>query len=261
MKVEVYNPNGEKAGQIELPKVFETEVREDLALKLWNVARWQARQPYGTDERAGMKSSAYGKVRHARNKFKSHYGRAIARVPRKTMWRRGTQFYWIAAGMPGVRGGRRAHPPKVERKEKKINKKEAKLALFSAIASSAKKEFILARYASLTDESKLPKHLPIVLSELPSKTKELTQALKKILGEGFEILKKKKSVRAGKGKMRGRRYKANQGVLVVTASDEESKIKSFDIIPLKKLKIQDIYPLGRLTIYTKAAMEELAKIR
>jgi large subunit ribosomal protein L4e len=73
----------------------------------------------------------------------------------------------------------------------------------------------------------------------------------------FSLTLKKKVVRAGKGKMRGRKYKSNAGLLLVTGKDEKLAIKGIDVRNKSSLKIADLYPLGRLTLYTKKAIEEL----
>jgi len=68
---------------------------------------------------------------------------------------------------------------------------------------------------------------------------------------------KKKSVRAGKGKRRGRRYKSTAGILLIKGKDENIKMKGMDIKSVKELSIQDLYPLGRLAIFTEKSLEEL----
>ena len=77
-----------------------------------------------------------------------------------------------AALAPGTVGGRSAHPPVSEKKiEKKIPKKEKRLALFSAIAATSSKKIVVARGHHVEDVQQIP---PIVTSELEKlkKTKD-----------------------------------------------------------------------------------------
>ncbi len=256
MTVPVYSPQGSKKGTVSVPAVFHTKVRADIIAKYFEADKMI--QPYGPDKRAGRKHSASGTISHKRHDWKAHYGRGISRVPRKTMWRRGTQFYWIGAEISSARGGRRAHPPKGVGKEKKINKKEVKLAMNGAMAATAKSDFIVSRYATLNEFNH---EGPFVMSSeiTTAKTKEVMHALEKIFGEAFRLVRQQRSVRAGKGKLRGRKYKKNAGLLMVTGNDEDVKVNGITVKKLDEVTIADLYPLGRLTVYTEKAVEELRK--
>ena len=72
------------------------------------------RQRYGANPEAGKKVSAALSKR--RRKYRGSYGHGISRVPRKILSRRGTSMNWQGAFAPGTVGGRRAHPPKAEKK-------------------------------------------------------------------------------------------------------------------------------------------------
>ena len=50
------------------------------------------------------------------------------------------------------------------------------------------------------------------------------RSLKKILGDLYDVAIQKKTIRAGIGKLRGRKYKHNAGLLLVIGKDEEKKI-------------------------------------
>src|SRR3990167_8288779 len=137
MKAEIYNIQGEKMKSINLPDLFESEIRDDIASKLFEIEKMEFRHPYSNYAEAGKRHSASGTISHQRHKWKGHYGQGRSRIPRKIMLRRGTQFFWIGAEIASARGGRRAHPPRSFSRELKINKKEVNLAMFSAIASTA----------------------------------------------------------------------------------------------------------------------------
>lgn len=254
MKATMYNLEGKKK-EIEMPKVFSSKIREDIVAKCFEANKFI--HPYAPAYNAGKKHSASGTISHKRHDWKGHYGRGISRAPRKTMWRRGTQFYWIGAEVSGARGGRRAHPPKGIGKEKKMNKKENMMAMNSAMASTAHEKYILERYSSL-DKLNIKPPFVIEMKE-NAKTKEIMKTVKEMMGDLVEIAVKKKKVRAGKGKLRGRKFASSAGALIVTGKNEKVKIKGFDVMPYSALSISDLYPLGRLTIYTEKAIKEMGE--
>ena len=255
MKAKVLSVEGEDK-EIELPKCFSMQIREDIAQKYYEAGK--KIQPYAPSLIAGEQASAAGKIRHGRGKWKTAAGKGISRVARKIFWRRGTQFYWQGATIASAVGGRRAHPPKLEHflKQKKINKKEAKLALTSAISATASEKYLKKRYETLTGDMK---ELPLIVESraLKLKIKEFFSMLKKILSENYKLAEKNKKIRVGKGKMRGRKYKVRGGLLVVIGKEESFRIRGVDVRRVNELKISDLYPLGRLAIYTEKAVEEL----
>jgi len=263
MKTKVLNTQGKKVKEIDLPKCFSQEIREDIVAKVIEAKKRQ--QPYAPSLVAGKQYSASGKIKHRRHVWKTHYGQGISRIPRKIILRRGSRINWIGAFIPGTVGGRRAHPPKILSmiNTRKINKKELKIALISALSATANEKKVSKRYKSLK-EKKLHE-LPLVVdSKLISlKTKELISSLKKILGNLFEISVKKKKVRSGKGKFRGRKYKSTAGLLMVVGKKEKSKIKAFEIVPVDKLSVIDLAKggLGRLTLYTEQAIKDLEELK
>ncbi|NCN98826.1 50S ribosomal protein L4 [Candidatus Pacearchaeota archaeon CG10_big_fil_rev_8_21_14_0_10_35_219] len=258
MKGVLYDLKGKKKGEIGMPELFNGRVRKDIVAKFFEADKFI--QPYSPDRKAGKKHSASGTISHKRHDWKAHYGRGISRVPRKSMWRRGTQFFWVGAEIASTRGGRRAHPPKGIGKEKKINKKEIKIAFNSAFAATADKEWIEKRYSSL---DKFDTKVPVIIeSKLEKvKTKDVLNALKEIFGKSFNLIVKKRKVRAGKGKARGRKYKSNAGLLILKGKDENFKLNGFDVKNVNDVSISDLYPLGRLTVYTEKAIKELGETK
>ena len=257
MKTKILDINGKEKGSIDLPKEFSSKIRNDIVSKVLEAKK--RKQPYSPSPVAGNQHSASGVLIHQRHVWKSQYGRGISRVPRKIMSRKGSQFNWVGATSPNTTGGRRAHPPKITSMLKflGINKNEGKIAYESALAATANKELILKKYSTLNKLS----HAPfIVESKLVGlKTKQVLESLKKIFGEAYDIAIKKKTIRAGKGKMRGRKYKSNAGMLLVIGNDEKLKINAFDVVQVKTLGVVDLAKggLGRLVIYTEKAIEDL----
>ena len=196
MKSEILSIEGKKIKEIELPKFFSYPVRADIISKVLEAKKTM--QPYSPSPVAGKQHAASGKIVHRRHVWRSGYGRGMSRIPRKIMTRRGSQFNWVGAEVSSTRGGRRAHPPKVVSmiNTLKINKKEIKKALMSALSATADKKQISLRYRKI--EEKDLKELPIIVESrlISLKTKELLESMKKILGEKtFLMTLKKKEVR------------------------------------------------------------------
>lgn len=251
MKAQLYSEKGEKKSEVTLPEVFNTTVREDIAQKYFEVEKFSLRQPYATDPRAGRRHSASGTISHRRHKWKGAYGKGISRVPRKKMWRRGTQFYWVGAEVSSARGGRTINAPQGLYIPRKMNRKEKLLAFNSGIAATANKDYIAKRYSTMVTPTTAQ-----VIESLPSKTKSLLAVLKSIFGDNFEKTFKIRQVRAGKGKKRGRKYKSNAGLLIVTGKDEVAKYSGVDVKSIDQIRMRDLYPLGRLALYTQKALGE-----
>ena len=89
-----------------------------------------------------------------------------------------------------------------------------------------------------------------------------TGDFRKLLEKIFEKVKvwKVKSIRAGRGKMRGRKYKSNAGLLFVIGSDEKMARKGIDVVGVGDLGVGDLTlngVVGRKVCYTKSAIEEI----
>ena len=262
MKVDILNLEGKKIGSIDLPIQFYEEFRPDLIKKAVLSIQSKNRQPYGANSRAGKDYSA--KLSRRRRDYKTAYGRGISRVPRKIIWHRGTQFGWEGALAPGTVGGRRAHPPKSSKIwDKKINIKERKKAIRSAIASTIDKELVKNR-------GHLFNTLPIIIEnkfENLSKTKEVLSVMKNI-GFNNELDRIKiKKVRSGRGKNRGRKYKTKIGPLIVVSDNCKlekiaSNILGINVIKVNNLNAELLSPgsnPGRLVIWTEKSIEKLEK--
>lgn len=259
MKSKVLSKDGKSLRDVELPKWFSEKVREDISQKYFELSK--SIQPYGTYVLAGRLVSATGKLSHRRHKWKTTYGHGISRVPRKIMWRRGDQFYWIGAGVSGTKGGRRAHPPRPEQfiNDKKINKKEKALALQSGFIASSREDWIKRRYSTI---NKIDVSLPIVVesSILKLKTKEIIASLKKIMKEVFNVATKKKVKRSGRGKRRKGESRKTAGLLLIVGKNEDKKINVIDVRKVNEIEMKDLFPLGRLVVYTEEAIKDLKNL-
>jgi large subunit ribosomal protein L4e len=239
-------------------KIFEAPIREDLVAKVLESRKNQ--QPYSPSLVAGKQHSAKGLIKHMRHVWRSGYGRGQSRVPRKIFSRKGSQFNWEAAEVPNAKGGMRAHPPKVTQfiNMLKINKKELKVAFESAISATASEKYIIKKYGTI---EKLDKKTPfIVPSEITkAKTKQILKELKEVLGNLYDVALREKSIRAGRGKMRGRKYKSTAGMVLVLGNDEKLKTKLFEVKRASELNVTDLANggLGRVAVYTEKAVREL----
>ncbi len=171
-----------------------------------------------------------------------------------------------AAFIPFAVGGRAAHPPKVEKKiAKKLPRKEMRFALQSAVAATASKELVSSR-GHVVDE--VPDFPLVVVDEIQGlkRTREIRDAFIR-LGVWPDIYRVKESrkVRAGKGKMRGRRMKQAVGPLLVIAKNEgvieaARNIPGIDIATVDNLNVELLAPgthPGRLTIWANSAFQKL----
>jgi len=259
-KAIILDISGKEKERIDLPKIFSSNIRKDIVYKVLETKK--NKQPYSPSPVGGKQASASGKMRHRRHVWQTHYGKGMSRIPRKVMSRRGTQFNWVGAEIPSTVGGRRAHPPKVISmiNTRKINKKELKIAFSSAISATASERLVMKKYESINSE-KL-KNLPLIVESKISnlKTKEILNSLRSILGDKiFNVAIKKRKVRAGIGKMRGRKYKKNAGLLLVIGENENLKNSLVDVVSVKNLNVTNLANggLGRLVIYTENAVKYL----
>ncbi len=260
MRTKIRSVKGEVQKNLDLPPQFNEEIRPDLIKRAFLAIQSHKRQQYGAKPMAGKRPSA--KLSRRRRDYKGAYGIGISRVPRKSLNNRGTRFYWVGAFSPNTVGGRRAHPPKSEKIwEQKINKKERRKAIRSALAASVQKDFVEKRGHIIKD-------YPLIIEnsiEEVSKTSDVIEILKKMgLAKELERISERK-IRAGRAKTRGRKYKVKTGPLIVV-SKKCSVIKAAENIPgvncvtVTQLNAENLAPgaqCGRLTIYTEAVIERI----
>jgi large subunit ribosomal protein L4e len=245
-KVNVYDLKGEVAGEMDLPVAFSTEVRPDVIHRAVVAIEANRRQPYAPKAGAGARHSVetWGK------------GRGVSRVQRM----KGSS---TAAQSPNNVGGRRAHPPKVEKDlGKKINRKELLLAKMSALSATGRAELVKARGHQFKDELTVP----VVVKddiESVSTTKEAVEALESIgIYDDVARAAEGKRIRAGRGKMRGRRYRVPRSLLVVLSSECEGErslrnLPGVDVVTPLQLNASMLAPggdPGRLMVVSEKAL-------
>ncbi|MEM4188603.1 MAG: 50S ribosomal protein L4 [Candidatus Hadarchaeum sp.] len=254
MKVPVFSLDAKPVEEIDLPEIFDTEIRPDVIRRAVLAAQSARIQPWGSDPMAGKRTSAetWGK------------GFGVSRIRRV----KGTKH--PAAGMgafaPHAVGGRRAHPPRVEKRIlERINKKERRLAIRSAIAALKEKKLAAARGHLVEGVPALP---IVVTDEIESlrKTADIRATLVKLgLDKELERTSKGIRIRAGVGKMRGRRYKRAVGPLIVIAQDKGIKLGARNLPGVSVAKVNELNAEvlapggvpGRLSVWSTSAIQKL----
>ena len=244
-------------GSVKMPSVFHAPLRLDLLQAVHDLIRKNSRQPYAVSSAAGHNNSAesWGT------------GRAVARIPRV----RGGGTHRSGQGAFGnmCRGGHMFAPTKVWRKwHHRVPIQQRRFAMVTAIAATSETSLVSARGHKV---EKIPE-FPLVINEQYENVKKTKVAVKLLKGCGVwpdvEKVKDSRKVRAGKGKMRNRRYVQKRGPLVIYKSDNGitrafRNIPGVTLLNVNNLNILKLSPgghIGRLTIWTKPAFEELEKI-
>lgn len=262
MSVAVYNLKGSKKGSVSLARIASIPVREDIIKRAVASERSKVRQSYGADPLAGKRTSAHY---HGRRGIRlTMMNRELARMKRI----HGHGFLnFTARFVPQARKGRKAHPPKATKDyTKNINQKERFFAVLSAMAAGTDKKLVKSRGHAVNGTE-----LPLVFSddfETLKKSKDVVALLKRAgLEKELDRLKKKK-VRAGKGKARGRKYVRKRGPLVIVKEDRGivravRNIPGVDASPLGDLTVSMVAPggrPGRLLVFTESALKEVEKL-
>lgn len=258
--------------KIALPDSFATPLREDLVKLAVASSRANRRQPYGSRPHVGKRKPMAG-MKHSVEWWGK--GRGVSRIMRRTGQKR-------AAQNPHTLGGRRAHGPKVEKIwARKLNQKERRLARDTALSATTDMEMVSSRGHQISEEVSA---LPIILgnyvevrdgkkSEFDFESFNHGSATRKVLaifnglglGDDLQRARDGRKIRAGKATMRGRVHKTPKSILLVVKeksglAQAARNLPGVDVVAAKDLNAEDLAPggaLGRLTVFTKSAVEEL----
>lgn len=252
-KVNIYGVDGTSVVKsVERPEVFDMEIREDLVKTVVRLVSQNSRQPYAVSKYAGMQHSAesWGT------------GRAMARVPR--VKGSGTRRAGQGAFANFCRSGRMAHPTKVTRRwHRKTPKTLRRIACAMSVAATAHSSIVEGRGHRISNLEMLPLVISDDISGI-TKTKQAYELLQKLhLDEDLERVRNSKSLTAGKGKMRGRRYNKKRGVLIISDGPEMAafrNIEGVDQMNINALNILGLSPggnVGRLVLWTESAFLKL----
>jgi large subunit ribosomal protein L4e len=251
IEVPVYSVTGEVQGNVRLPDVYRVPVRRDLIHRVFMSEFTAAIQPKGRDPMAGMRTTAVS--------LGIHHG--LARVPRV----KGSTRARLA---PFVRGGRLAHPPRVDEKVKEeVNKLERLMGTMSALAATAYVDLVKAR-GHVFEASAVPIVVDSAILQSVKRTREARELLKKLgVYSDIERAAEGTKIRAGKGKMRGRRYVEPKSILFIIedyTSPFAMAVKGLpgvDIVEPQLVSALELAPggvPGRLTVVTTKSLELLA---
>ena len=252
--VKTYSLKGKAGTAITLPSHFDTPYRPDMIKRAVLAVQSRQKQPHGVDELAGKKNTA--------KSWQTGHGRS--RMPR--IKGSGTGAANKAGFAPGTVGGRTAHPPEARKVLiERINKRENRLAIRSAIAATADKVRVQERGHKVESVPAIPLVVDDSLETLIT-TKEVIKAINKLgLEEDLQRSIKGRGIRAGKGKMRGRKMKTPKSFLIVIGEDQgislgARNLPGVDIVEVHGLNAELLAPgthPGRLVLWTKSAIERL----
>ncbi|HLD81006.1 MAG TPA: 50S ribosomal protein L4 [archaeon] len=265
VKASVYTLAGEAGKEIELPTQFSEALRPDVIHRAVLAVQSAKFQPKGNYYNAGRDYTAEFEGRRRRIGQGNNIGRA--RLPRLKNVNRHAGYMGDVMEVPQARHGPRAHPPKVEKVLiEGINKNERRLAIRSAIAATRSKELARGRGHDVGALKELP---VIVVDDFEKldKTSKVEEVLQK-LGVLQDVVKAKQktSIRAGKGKTRGRKYKERKGPLVVVSQKCQvigaaKNLPGVDVVEVRNLNAELLAPgthAGRLSVWSQAAVERLS---
>jgi len=215
------------------------------------------RQPYAVNKDAGHQTSAesWGT------------GRAVARIPRV----RGGGTHRSGQGAFGnmCRSGRMFAPTKTWRRwHRAINQNQRRYAVCSAIAASALPALVMARGHQIDKINEVPLVCTDAIESI-TKTKNAVALLEK-LGAYDDVQKcaDSKKIRAGKGKMRNRRFTMRRGPLIIYNEDHGIKqsfrnLPGVEVLSVDRLNLLKLAPgghLGRFCVWSQSAFSKLDAI-
>ena len=251
--VSVYDMEGKPVGKLELPPYFESPVRLDLIRRAVVAIQSGAFQPQGRDPMAGKRTTAES----------IGVGHAMSRVPRVKgdRYPRGN----LAGFAPGTVKGRLTWPPVTSRTlRKKINRKEIKQAMFSALAATSSYELVRLRGHRLPSECELP----LIVSDEVEQVTKSSDAIKILKGlkiwDDIERASKTR-YRGGRGSTRGRPMKHPVSALMIVEKKQGAQrafrnITGVTVVNVASLNVNDLAPgthPGRLTIWSQSAIKSL----
>lgn len=243
---------GTRGDSVALPAVFTAPIRMDVVSFVHTNMAKNSRQAYAVSTAAGHQTSAesWGT------------GRAVSRIPRVP----GGGTHRAGQGAFGnmCRGGHMFNPTRVWRRwHRRVNVGQRRFATVSALAATAVPALVMARGHSVEEVVELP----LVLDNLnTSRTKEAVAVLQRF-GAYADVEKAKASrkIRAGKGKMRNRRYVARRGPLVVYGEGDNVEqafrnLPGVELCNVERLNLLQLAPgghVGRFVVWTRAAFDRL----
>jgi len=237
--------------QVEMPAVMSAPLRNDLVEIVQQLMLKNTRQAYAVSENAGYQTAAesWGT------------GRAVARIPRVP----GGGTHRAGQGAFGnmCRGGSMYTPTRVWRRwHRKINVTQRRHAVSAALASTAVPPLVMARGHRIEEVPELPLVVDDSLEKM-TKTKDVYNTCVRFgLKADLERVLKNRKIRAGKNKVRGKKYKTPRGPIIVYNQDDgivkaAKNIPGLDVVNVNSPNLLKLAPggkLGRMAIWTESAI-------
>ena len=166
--------------------------------------------------------------------------------------------------------GRMYNPTKTWRKwHRKINLTQKRYATASALAATAVPALVMARGHLIDEVPEIPLVLETAVESTSktSKAKEILQAIGAY--DDVERAADSKHIRAGKGKMRNRRYVQRRGPLIIYKTNDGVE-QSFRNLPgvelccVDRLNLLQLAPgghMGRFCVWSQAALDSLESFK
>ncbi|VVC02993.1 50S ribosomal protein L4 [Candidatus Bilamarchaeum dharawalense] len=245
MKATVYSTEGKVLKQIDLPALFESPHREDLVKRAVLSDESKLYQPKGNYRLAGLETSA--RYRGRKEDFGTVKNKGIPHLPHEVLPK--GQLGKVKR-VPHAVKGRRAHPPKPQKKIVEfVNKKEYLRALASALSFSVDRNTVCKRANFEVSVS-----LPIVLDGSFEKIKKTKDVAK--LMEALNLTKLLE-----KAKKNG-----TKSALFIVSNSSSFKaagnLPGVDVVSVSELTVKDLAPgthPGRLTLFSENALPEIVK--
>jgi len=211
-------------------------------------------QPQGRDPMAGKRTTAES----------IGVGHAMSRIPRVKgdRYPRGNQ----AGFAPGTVKGRLTWPPVSSKTlRKKMNRKELRQAMLSAVAATTSEDLVRARGHRIP----LDCELPLIVSNEAEQVTESSEAMRMLknlrIWDDVERASKHR-YRGGRGSVRGRPHKHPVGALLIVEKKQGAQkafrnLPGVKVVDVPSLNVSDLAPgthPGRLTIWTQSAIESLS---
>jgi large subunit ribosomal protein L4e len=261
MKANVFSLDGKTSKEVELPKAFSYEYREDLIKRAVLSEESKMYQPKGAYRLAGLETSA--KYRGRKEQFGAVKNKGIPHLPHEVLPK--GQLGKVKRVPHSVKG-RRAHPPKPQKNlVERMNEKEYVLAMCSALSSTANKMLVSKR--SGMDVLSAPFVVDNSFEKL-NKTKKVIELLNSLkLASLIEKSKEKRKAVSGV-RHRSVRTKTPKGALFVVGDDcialkAGRNIPGVDVVKAKDLKVRHLAPgthAGRIAIYTESALAKINEL-
>ena len=244
MKATVYSTEGKAIKQIELPSYFTVDLIEDLIKRAVLSDESMDYQPKGNYKFAGLETSA--RYRGRKEDYGATKNKGISHLPREVL---PNGQFGKAKRVPHSVKGRRAHPPKPEKKIiEKMNKKEYAKALESAIAATGNRRTVCSRCNADVGPS-----IPLIIEDNFEKLNKTEQVAKV-----FTNLNLIKFVEKAK-------KNATKAPLIIVSQENAlnkaaRNLSGVDVVTVKNLKVKHLAQgthQGRVTLFTEKSLKVL----